>query len=238
MTLKSLKPIKSIKLTLVALSLSSIVSACASHGPTDNPIERRAQWFSYLQGDDIRAACTMGGSAQYRLVYNGIYNEQVRSYDLSADGQLDVRVVEKLNVSALQVTQPSDLLNPWRAKISQTQLPRKAVDELVTALERDGAFGAPAVGTELSSRGFFWTIAACHEGAYTFTGLAWPSSAWDEASFDDVLFALDPSPIVVNPPRKTVTTRSTIREKKGKNEVEFHTKVGTDGLAGSLTFLQ
>jgi len=232
MTLKSSKPTKIARASLVAVTLAVLVTACASQGPTDNPIKRKFSWFSYLEGGDIRAVCGPGASSRYRMVYNGVFGEQVRTYDLSAAGRLDVSVIEAADVSAFSVSKLSGLLNPWRGKAASRQLSQVEVSRIIQALDRDGAFAAPAVGTELSSKGFFWTMAACHEGRYHFTAVAWPSPAWDAATFDDVVFELDPSPIAVNPPRKTVLTRINKTDKRRKSENEFHTKVGENGLFG------
>jgi len=239
MTLNSSKPIK-IALGLICVgALAGLVSACASQGPTDNPLARKISWFSYLEGGDIRAACGPNASNSYRLVYNGVFTEQVRTYDLGADRRLNVGVIGAAEVSQFDVSTLSGLLNPWRAKAAIRNLSDAETARITAALERDGAFGAPAVDTELSSKGFFWTIAACHEGAYHFTALAWPSPAWDNMTFDDVVFDLDPSPIAVNPPRKTDTARDAKRGRYGHViENEFHTKVGENGLFGVINLGQ
>ncbi|WP_139134936.1 hypothetical protein [Magnetovibrio blakemorei] len=226
MTLKLSNPIK---LGLV-LALVSSAAACTSTGFTNNPLERKLSWFSYMEGGDIRAACGPATPNRYRLVYNGVYNEQVRTYELIAERHLNVGVIE-----AVDLTQFGEgiggILAPWQAKMVGRDLDQEQSRALVNALAVDGAFGPPAVDTELSSRGFFWTIAACHQGAYHFTALAWPSQAWDDATFDDVLFALDPSPIAVNPPRKTLLDRINTGGPKNVESI-FNTKVGENGLAG------
>jgi hypothetical protein len=233
MILKSSKLIK----TLLAVSLGGLVSACTSLGSINDPIERKFQWFSYMEGGDIRAACALGAPSRYRLVYNGVYMEQVRAYDLGPDAVLSARVIGPANVRALMAEDFGSLLDPWRGKAASRQLSMDEMGTLVSALDQDGAFGPPAVGTELSSRGFFWTIAACHEGRYHFTGLAWPSPRWDDATFDDVLFTLDPSPIAVNPPRKTRTSRIGVHGPRNNDaDVAFRTGVGEQGLV-SITDL-
>lgn len=227
-----LKLSKPIKLGLV-LALVSTAAACTSTGFTNNPLERKLAWFSYMEGGDIRAACGPDAANRYRLVYNGVYNEQVRTYELSANGHLDVGVIKAVDLTQLGegIDRIDGVLAPWQAKLVSRDLDKEQSLALVDALSMDGAFGPPAVDTELSSRGFFWTIAACHQGAYHFTALAWPSQAWDNATFDDVLFAFDPSPIVVNPPRKTELDRNNNYKRKNLDPI-FHTKVGKNGLAG------
>ena len=69
---------------------TALVSGCTYRaGGIESPITRKFQYFSYLNADDIRANCVAGTPAQYRLVYNAVYSEQVRAYDLrrSATGE-------------------------------------------------------------------------------------------------------------------------------------------------------
>jgi hypothetical protein len=69
----------------LALGLGIGLAGCAYHGSFDDPIQRRFQWFSFIGGDDIKAACRPGSSAsidRYRFVYNGRYAEQLRAYEL------------------------------------------------------------------------------------------------------------------------------------------------------------
>ena len=74
-----------------ALSLAAAVllaAACAYRGGSD-VFTTKFTWYSYLNGDDIRARCTAGGPSLYRFVYNGVYTRQVRTYAISpaADGR-------------------------------------------------------------------------------------------------------------------------------------------------------
>ena len=226
------KPIK----TVLALGLAALVSGCASQGASDNPIVRKFSWLSYLEGSDIRSACRQGAPDQYRMVYNGIYTEQVRMYDLKADGSFRIQVLGEADLTKLSVSKPGDLLSPWKGRTQWLELEPDQVLRVAEALDKDGAFGPPAVGTELSSKGFFWTVAACHDGRYSFNAWMWPSPKWDELGFDDVLLDLDDTKIPFNPPRKTETQRAGIAGKPGAIhggiENAFWTKVGENGLVG------
>lgn len=229
MILKSSK-LKTLGLVAAVLTLG----ACAAGSDISNsPIQRKFQWFSFLEGGDFKAACSPGATGRYRMVYNGIYTEQVRVYDLNADtGVLDTQLIEPMDLRDFSVSDLAGLLDPWRGKVAVRMLNRDEVASIVRALDSDGAFGAPAVGVELPSKGFFWTIASCHDGAYHFTGLAWPSAAWDQAQFDDALFAVDPIATAVNPPRKTDLRRNPQAGQRYNTDNEFITKVGESGLAG------
>jgi hypothetical protein len=233
MTLKSsIAPLNGVVLAAVAL----VLSACAA-GPNtlDNPVLRKFQWFSYLEGGDFKATCTPGSSDRYRLVYNGIYTEHVRTYDLRADtGKLDVHLILPVDLSNFTVQDFPDLFNPWQGKKATRQLDGAQVAAIVGALDADGAFGPPALGLELPSMGFFWSIASCHKGAYHFTGLAWPSDDWDAATFPGALAAVDPIKDPLNPPRKTYLWRTTRRGHlvNPNTQNDFVIEVGKDGLTG------
>jgi len=222
-----------IKGIVTATALVAMSACAAGEGTADNPVLRKFQWFSYLEGGDFKQACTTGSAGRYRMVYNGIYTEQVRVYDLHGDsGVLDARLIEAMDVADFAVEGWSDLLNPWRGTKASRTLDTAETARIVSMLADDGMFDTPAVGTELPSMGFFWTIAACHEGVYHFTGLAWPSPAWDQARFDDALFAVDPIDAAVNEPRKTTLTRDRHSGLRYDTVNEFIVKVGADGLAG------
>ena len=66
--------------------ITILLAGCTYRGDIDNPAVRKVSWFSYLDGTDIRTACAEGAPDSYRLVYNGRYEEQLRSYEITADG--------------------------------------------------------------------------------------------------------------------------------------------------------
>ena len=80
-----------------------ILGACASLGE-DHPITQKFNWFAHLGGADIRAACQSGAPDRYRFVYNGIYVEQVRSYDDWAEAESRVLRVKFSNSHSVDPT--------------------------------------------------------------------------------------------------------------------------------------
>ena len=62
------------------------LSACTLQEGVNNPLTQRFAWFQYLNGADIREGCFEGGLWRVRLIYNGRYQEQVRLYNVVADG--------------------------------------------------------------------------------------------------------------------------------------------------------
>ena len=222
------------KLTGV-LALGLLAGCAAQPGGADNPITNKFQWFSYIEGGDFRNACGPGAPDRYRIIYNAVYTEQVRIYELtSAPMRLHTRVLLPMDLRDFRVDSLGGLLDPWRGQAAGADLSAPDMDALVADLDAFGAFGSPNQGAELSSKGFFWTVAACHKGRYHFTGFPWPSAQWDQARFTTRLFALDPTGVPVNEPRKTKTSRE-LGTPKGpqKNPVQqYHLKVGKNGLVG------
>ena len=229
--------IKSVWLKIVSLiCVGGALAACtATKGSVSNPILRKFQWFSYIEGGDFRDTCGAGATDQYRLIYNAIHTQQVRIYNISAaPPTLHTRIISRLDLRGFKFNTLAGLLDPWRGQTIDIKLSTSELTGLVQDLEDAGVFAKPNVGEELSSKGFFWTIAACHEGQYHFTGFAWPSEAWAKLNFSDRLFRLDLIDVPINLPRKTVTMRQLSKTKFSglTPDQEYHLKVGENGLVG------
>src|SRR5260370_39356006 len=82
----------------LAFAVAPTASAQRPDRNVEQPIVRTFNWFSYVGGDDIRSACVPGGRNRVRLVYNALWEEQVRVYDvfLQPDGTagLDIGVLD------------------------------------------------------------------------------------------------------------------------------------------------
>ena len=144
------------------------LAACTTfEGSVDNPIERSFSWFSYVAGDDIRAACQPGSPDQYRFVYNGVYARQIRAYDLRLNGdggEQTSRARNKPgNVANFQFSNP---LGPWELRRSEARLTGDEVAEIVDALKRDVAAAPASAGQRLRSNNFYWAVAVCRSGTF------------------------------------------------------------------------
>ncbi|MGE5547210.1 MAG: hypothetical protein ACM33T_09950 [Solirubrobacterales bacterium] len=206
------------------------ISGCAYQGgDIGNPLTRKFHWFSFIEGEDIRASCAPGTPDRYRVVYNGIYDEQLRIYEL--DGLRRVLVANVTHPGVEPLTAP-DILEPWRAATSRRQLDAAAYESLVAAFAASGMFEPPPVGLELPARSYFWTAAMCKDGRYAFTAWKAPSPAFDRLSFPARLFELDDTGVAVNAP-KPVPFDPMWEQKARRNEVpNFTLKVGRNGLVG------
>lgn len=184
------------RISAVALIISAVASCAYQGGDIGDPLTRKTQWFSFVEGEDIRATCATGTPDRYRLVYNGIYDDQLRIYEVNALQRiLRIRVTQPGNAARLST---EDLLGPWRAVEQKVQLDQPAYDRLVASFGESSMFAPPPVGLDLPSRSFFWTAAMCKDGRYGFTAWKYPSPAFAALTFDKQLFALDTTGVPVN----------------------------------------
>lgn len=216
------------RMTAALLAILGL-SACAYRGgDIGDPVTRKFHWFSFVDGEDIRATCQAGTPDRFRLVYNGIYDEQLRIYELDALRRLlVVRVVQQGDAGRLSSVDP---LAPYRAAEERVQLDQPTYDGLVRSFAASGMFAPPPVGLELPSRSYYWTAATCKDGRYGFTAWKHPSAAFDALAFPRPLFALDPSGIAVNQ-AKPVPVDPQWEDAARRLEVTaFTLKVGKAGL--------
>lgn len=221
-----------------AIGVALVVAACVYRGQIDEPVTLRATWFSYLEGGDIRAACAPGAVDRYRLVYNARYTEQLRSYELTADGNggavLVARALGETNLLDLQL---DDLQAPWRWRKSEARLSATEMEQFLSDLERAGLFGPPD-GLRLNSWEFYWVASACRDGRFHFSAWVHPRSNW--TAFEPVtkfLFDRDATGLPINRPRP-VSAAERFGPRGGKEErgatTRFTLQVRGAGLGGIL----
>ena len=197
-------------LSAVAFALAFAAAAPASAQRADRnvdlPIVRSVSWFGYVGGDDIRAACQPGTRTHIRLIYNALWEEQVRAYDLflQPDGSagLDVGVLaEQGNVATLSISNGLDITNPWRMRKGQRLLSVGETVDLLGALQASAAFGPPRDGLRLPDNDFWWAISSCRDGVWGFQAYHYPTDGFANVKFADRLWALDEVRVPISKPR-------------------------------------
>lgn len=190
---------------VTALILLVAASACTYRaGLEDNPVTRSFAWFSYLNADDLRKTCRPGAVDRYRIVYNGVWQEQVRTYDITggpAGGRFKAQIRGEADFA--RPIPLDDLLSPWRPDTVQKPISRNDLQRLRAALRNSGFYQPVPQGTRVASWGFFWVAAACENGRFYFNAWSYPSRRFDAVKLKGVLRALDESAIAFNPPRET-----------------------------------
>jgi hypothetical protein len=231
---------------LVAGVVSLSGAACAYRGGTD-VLTTRFTWFSYLNGDDIRARCVPGGPSLFRFVYNADYTRQVRTYAISPTGRegewiLNARVLKGPLLREIVIDDPLTLADdPLRAFDSlagvrqSTPLSARDVDALEGALAMSGFFRPALRGLRLPSDGFYWIGIVCTNGRVTFNAFLWPSERFDALTFPRLLFAWDPTDEPIVPPHERPFANIDQQDAGVRNAVRFTLMVGDNGLAGHHT---
>lgn len=232
------------RFSVVLLAATAMLaSGCAYRpGGLGDPLQRKFQYFSYLNGDDIRRECVAGAPARYRLVYNAIWDEQVRAYEVrrSATGEGAILFANVFTGGGGIPVSDIDLRDPlagWRGQSAQARIDEASYLALIRAVEASG-FGAPAPqGLTLPSFGFYWIAAACADGRFHFNAWLHPSERWEQIRFDEVLFRLDPIRTPVNPPRRVNFAEERARQSRPDPDptTNFELRVGDNGLAAHGT---
>ena len=191
----------------LALVVSSSAWAQRADRNVDPPISRSLNWFAYVGANDIREACRAGGRNRIRLIYNALYEEQVRTYEifLQPDGTAGMSMgvlADQGNVSNIVIGRPADVLGPWSMKRGERILTVDETRDLVGLLEASAAFGPPRDGLRLPDNDFWWTVASCRDGVWGFQAYHYPTDGFTNVKFAERLFALDNVPVAVNRPRK------------------------------------
>ena len=235
---------------LVVLVAGGLAAACAYRGDIDNPATIKATWLSYLNGDDMRAACVEGAPLQYRLVYNADYDQQLRSYEVtgaqSNDGsaggaRLTVRVLGESGVVVNEMTF-EDPLAFTRWQRSEAPLGSSVVERLNAALEASGAFEPAPTGLQLFSKETYWISNLCRDGVFYFNAWRYPSDRFEAISFDALLFALDETGVPVREPvavRVGTSAKLNAPRRQESDDTRgnyFNVKVGDNGLTDRLMF--
>lgn len=221
-----------------ALAALFFLGSCTYRGDIDQPATLKVTWFSYLNGDDIRAACDQPGVTWYRVVYNGSYDEQLRSYEVVSEGPGPANYVARvINGGGIDVTRLSlrDLQAPGRWTTHRDRLSEAELARLEAALARSGAFGPTPEGLRLASEEFYWIFAGCRGGEFHFNAWRYPSQRFAQLSFPEVLVAHDQTGLAVNPPRKIAPIEKGRRGPgpEGDATPRFDLQVGRNGLAGT-----
>jgi hypothetical protein len=243
MLAKEGRNMKRIMVAALGLSLSMMTTAWAQRADrnVDQPVVRSLNWFGYVAAEDIRAACRPGSRNRLRLVYNALWEEQVRTYEifLQPDGTAGLNVgvlVDQgpaTDVSSITIGAVGDLTRPWRMRRGQRLLTAAQTGDLMGALQASAAFGPPRDGLRLPDNDFWWTVASCRDGVWGFQAYHYPTDRFANVRFAEKLFALDSVAVAVNRPRnlEPAELRRDPNMRPGRERADrWMLVVGKDGL--------
>ncbi len=196
---------RTLRALALGLGLAASLLGCAPReGALADPLQRNFQWFNYVGGVDIRSACGPTSPPRYRFVYNAVWEEQVRTYDLERlpAGQ---GALLKINVirGAPRILQAYVLNTPDVAGTvtAQARLSEAEYLSLARAVEEAGFGRPPGDGTRLQSYDFYWLVNACAAGAWHLNAWRRQDPGFDRLRFDTLLFGHDRTGVAVNPLR-------------------------------------
>ena len=222
-------------LTIVLGTAALTVAGCAYRGDVDNPVVRKVAWFSYLDGADIRSGCAEGAPDSFRLVYNARYEEQLRSYEITADGTGGAYLVAraKAPANAFDISL-DDVLAPWRWKKSEMRLSPDQYQRFLMLIEESGQFAGAPSGLRLFSGDFYWVGSACRNGVFAYDAWLYSRDEFREVRFADFLFSHDQTGLAVNPPRRIPANEylTPPGRQEDRNEIRFWLQVRENGLGG------
>lgn len=215
---------------VMLLTPSTVFAQTRLEPKVDSPLTRSFYWFRYVAGTDIRERCTTGGLNHIRLVYNAIWDQQVRAYDMALQGAngatLVTRVIADIgNLSYVEVRDWNGLLDPWRGKRAETRLPAADATRLIALLDESGGFGPPPAGLELPSNDYWWTVASCRNGRWGFAAYHYPTDKFARVRFAEALFAADKTGVAVSLPKDLPPAIF-----RGDRTRQWRLAVGRDGL--------
>lgn len=174
----------------ISLLAGLFLSACESTGPQTNPFVREAQWFSYMNGDDLRAKCRPDAASRYRLIYNGQYLHQVRSYDIVQDVGADFAVQETHVFSRGLGGVMSYDNGEFDFDADQSSREEINYDHLLAidqALISAGFENPAPEDLFLHSDDFYWVAMVCRGGVFKFQAWSEQNTAISLLPFEQVL---------------------------------------------------
>lgn len=179
--------------SIAAVAALAVLAGCTATGEVRDPAVRRLTWFSYVSGDDMQCET---GLERLRLVQNAIWDEDVRVIDVveTPGAGYAVRELRFRNPDWSEVS--VDLANPslpWRGEEKTGTWSAAEMQRVSGAVAADGGYARLDKPVELEGQGFFWTLAACKDGAKAFHAWAYPSEAYAKLGFPAVVAPLTPS---------------------------------------------
>ncbi|MBX2831637.1 MAG: hypothetical protein KTR23_10720 [Rhodospirillales bacterium] len=178
-------------MTLAAVGLAGCTFT--QNSDVSNPVVRKSTWFSYLNADDLRVACSAGDAeGRIRIVYNADYYKEVRVFELTpqpGNQQFDMtsRVFGPAQVKQINV-EVNAPLGAFGGEVAENVIDRDSYLEITDALQKDG-FGTQQQrdGIRLYSDDFYWVAIGCSSGYVTLG--TWMSGVDDlqALKFPDVL---------------------------------------------------
>lgn len=233
MHVKKMSPVSS-NLPLALALAAGLLAGCAQVGPTDDPVQRHFTWHRYVGGEDIASACAPGRPDRYRLVYNAIYSEQRRAYDIAVtdDGGAlqETRVMTPGNLLDVPLTDP---LRPWRGETSLARMSSAEFADLRAILAKAGLAAGPKDGMFLRGDDFYWAASACVDGKFHFQAWTHDEPGFAALPLMQAVARFDRTGVPVNPVREVALppySSLLVNTREDPEAIPHRYRVGKTGL--------
>ena len=186
--------------TIASVAALLALGACEYTGPAGDPVSRNLSWFDYVGAEGLRDGCAPGASTRLRFVYNGIYDKQVRSFDLFAlpGGRGATMSAWARGTGDLtQGVRFPNVLSPWQGKRVESILDPQTMANLLKALDSDRFQAFKPAGLRLPSNEFYWVVTGCINGRFHANAWMYPSDRFKALRFPAVLMANDRTSIAL-----------------------------------------
>ena len=213
-----------------------LLASCTYDGGIENPLLRKVAWYSFIEGEDLRASCAMTPNT-LRLVYNGNYDEQLRIYEAGPNGLLTSRVLGPAYVNRLDLylSDPSAL---FAGITSDTPLTDKLRQDLTDKVVQAAEAHPMPEETLYHSAEYYWMASGCKDGAAFFHGWKAPNVDVLALPFVSVLKTADTTGVAFATPRPvsrfTTGAFPPNREAQRGRDIHFRLRVGPDGIIRTL----
>ena len=172
--------------TLAAVGLAGCTFT--QNSDISNPVVRKSAWFSYLNADDLRTACSAGDAeGRIRVIYNADYYDEVRVFELdpkpgTQQFDLTTRVFGPAQVKEINV-QINAPLGVFGGQAATDVIGYDDYVAVTDALQKDG-FGTQTGrdGIRLYSDDYYWVALGCSSGYVTLG--TWMSGVDDLRGLD------------------------------------------------------
>jgi hypothetical protein len=174
------------RLKPIGLATAAVLflSGCATFGAIDDADAGKLTWFSYVNGEDLRAQCSREGPDRYRLIYNSKSSGQLRSYEVQGAGEgndgggamVEARIIP---AEALLQRNPEDTMEVGQVASTRLYLSPDQFERLTLTLAESGVFDGPSLNFRMQAGGVFWLASGCHDGTYFLTAFSNPSDRFE-----------------------------------------------------------
>ena len=181
------------RITAAVIALM-MTGACEYVGPASDPVSRNLSWFDYVEAGGLRDACGPEASTRLRFVYNGIYDKQVRTYDLfelSGGRGANLAAWARGTGDLTQSLMFANIFSLWQGKRVVSVLDPLVMADLAKALDSDQFDESKPAYLRLPSNEFYWIVAGCLSGRFHANAWIYPSDRFKALRFPAVLIAND-----------------------------------------------